>query len=421
MSFGLKTGFKPSEEDEKKRREKFNANAPKLGMVSNSAAGTPASGNISDKTIADEYNSETVVGSDKVWKGNPDKKSFGLSVVSAPDHQPSMNAINTPQANRGGFGMPNAPRLSWSERNERDNLLAKIGTPHKGSPNGQLTAKQMELMADVSGRNQKYANDQYGTQVSAASQLAETQMTQDGANSRAVLDEAGSNNRFNRQLGFDSEAFRKTNAVEQQKLGLDTDKFRESLAVDKYNANTSRMGAETQQLGMQRKGSLTQPQMNERIADYQNKTDSIDSAINIASGMIENKEGLKGNAGFIDTYTPNIKQSSRKFKSDQKAFLSQAYLANSDLLKGVLTDRDAEELKKAFGNLQDTTISDEDYTANLETAKKLLQQTRSNTDLRYQDVVPYMDQQASQPNNGDDEERKKRIQASGDKFFGGGR
>lgn len=417
MSFGLKTGFKPSEEDEKKRREKFNANAPKLGMVSNAAAGAPASGNISDKTIADEYNSETVVGSDKVWKGNPDKKSFGLSVVSAPDHQPSMNALNPPQANRGGFGMPNAPRLSWSERNERDNLLAKIGTPHKGSPNGQLTAKQMELMADISGRDQKYANDQYGTQVNAASQLAQTQMSQDGANQRAVLGETGSNNRFNTQLGFDADKFRTSNAVEQQKLGLDTDKFRESLAVSKYNADTSRMNAETQQLGFQRKGQLTEAQRNERIADYQNKTDSIDSAINIASGMIENKEGLKGNAGFIDTYTPNIKQSSRKFKSDQKAFLSQAYLANSDLLKGVLTDRDAEELKNAFGNLQDTTISDEDFAANLETARRLLQQTRANTDLRYQDVVPYMDQQDNQPN---DDERKKRTQELGNKYFGRG-
>lgn len=420
MTFGFRT---ESIEKEKRRREKLNADAPRLGMALNSAAGTPASNSsVSDKDIADEYNSTSVVGSDNVWKGNPDKKSFGLSVVSAPDHQPSMNATSPAQVNKstGSFGMPNVPRLSWSERNERDNLLTKIGTPHKGSQNGQLTAKQMELMADIGGRDQKYANDQYDTQVNAASQLAETQMTQDGANSRAVLDETGNNNRFNKQLGFDTEAFRKTNAIEQQKLGFDADKFRESLAISKYNADTSRMGAETQQLGMQRRGSLTQPQINERIADYQNKTDSIDSAINIASGMIDNKEGLKGNAGLIDTYTPNIKQSSRKFKSDQKAFLSQAYLANSDLLKGVLTDRDAEELKNAFGNLQDTTVSDEDFAANLETARTLLQQTRANTDLRYQDVVPYMDQQSSQPKNGDDEERKKRTQQLGNKYFGGG-
>ena len=119
MSFGLKTGFKPSEEDEKKRREKFAANAPRLGMVPNTAADTPASSNanapklgmapnLSDKTIADEYNSTTVVGSDNVWKGNPDKKSFGLSVMPAPDHQPSMNAASSNQGNRG-FRMPRPP------------------------------------------------------------------------------------------------------------------------------------------------------------------------------------------------------------------------------------------------------------------------------------------------------------------------
>lgn len=405
-------------EKEKRRREKLNADAPRLGMALNSATGTPASSNVSDKDIADEYNSTSVVGSDNVWKGNPDKKSFGLSVVSVPDHQPSMNTTNSNQGGRG-FGFPAAPRKAYGEDSRRAALAMDI-RPHE-KMNGRLTTGQIALKNSIlNGDDEKYANERYGAQLGAATQVAQTQISQEGANSRAAQAELGSNNRFNTQLGFDADKFQTTNALEQQKLGFDADKFRETLAISKYNADTSRMGAETQQLGMQRRGSLTQPQINERIADYQNKTDSIDSAINIASGMIDNKEGLKGNAGLIDTYTPNIKQSSRKFKSDQKAFLSQAYLANSDLLKGVLTDRDAEELKNAFGNLQDTTVSDEDFAANLETARTLLQQTRANTDLRYQDVVPYMDQQSSQPKNGDEEERKKRTQQLGNKYFGGG-
>lgn len=405
-------------EKEKRRREKLNADAPRLGMALNSAAGTPASSNVSDKAIADEYNSTSVVGSDNVWKGNPDKKSFGLSVVSVPDHQPSTNTTNPNQGGRG-FGFPAAPRKAYGEDSRRAALAMDI-RPHE-KMNGRLTTGQIALKNSIlNGDDEKYANERYGAQLGAATQVAQTQISQEGANSRAAQAELGSNNRFNTQLGFDADKFQTTNALEQQKLGFDADKFRETLAISKYNADTSRMGAETQQLGMQRRGSLTQPQINERIADYQNKTDSIDSAINIASGMIDNKEGLKGNAGLIDTYTPNIKQSSRKFKSDQKAFLSQAYLANSDLLKGVLTDRDAEELKNAFGNLQDTTVSDEDFAANLETARTLLQQTRANTDLRYQDVVPYMDQQSSQPKNGDEEERKKRTQQLGNKYFGGG-
>lgn len=405
-------------EKEKRRREKLNADAPRLGMALNSAAGTPASSNVSDKAIADEYNSTSVVGSDNVWKGNPDKKSFGLSVVSVPDHQPSTNTTNPNQGGRG-FGFPAAPRKAYGEDSRRAALAMDI-RPHE-KMNGHLTIGQIALKNSIlNGDDEKYANERYGAQLGAATQVAQTQISQEGANSRAAQAELGSNNRFNTQLGFDVDKFRTTNAIEKQKLGFDADKFRESLAISKYNADTSRMGAETQQLGMQRRGSLTQPQINERIADYQNKTDSIDSAINIASGMIDNKEGLKGNAGLIDTYTPNIKQSSRKFKSDQKALLSQAYLANSDLLKGVLTDRDAEELKNAFGNLQDTTVSDEDFAANLETARTLLQQTRANTDLRYQDVVPYMDQQSSQPKNSDDEERKKRTQQLGNKYFGGG-
>lgn len=121
-----------------------------------------------------------------------------------------------------GFRMPNAPRLSWSERNDRENLLAKISTPNKGAQNGQLTAKQMELMADIGGRDQKYANDQYGTQVSAASQLAQTAMTQDGANTRATQGEDGTNDRLNTQLGFDAAKFQQTAQQQQQVTNNDT-------------------------------------------------------------------------------------------------------------------------------------------------------------------------------------------------------
>jgi len=136
-----------------------------------------------------------------------------------------FDPVNNPQSiksagSNGSFGMPTAPRLSWSERNERSNLLAKIGTPHKGSQNGQLTANQMQLMAGINERDQKYANDQYGTQVNAASQLTQAKMSQDGANQRAVLGEAGSNNRFNSQLGFDAGKFQQTAEQQQQANGL---------------------------------------------------------------------------------------------------------------------------------------------------------------------------------------------------------
>ena len=135
-----------------------------------------------------------------------------------------FNPVNNPQAiknNGSGFRMPNAPRRTMAEQQERQALLRDASTAHKGAQNGQLTASQMQLRAGIIGADDKYKNDQYGAQLGAASQIAQAQMSQDGANQRAVLGEAGTNARLNSQLGFDAAKFQQTAAAEQQRSGLD--------------------------------------------------------------------------------------------------------------------------------------------------------------------------------------------------------
>ena len=133
---------------------------------------------------------------------------------------PVNNAQTIQRSGGNGFRMPNAPMRSWSERQEREALLRDASTAYKGSQNGQLTAKQMELRAGIIGADDKYKNDRYGAQLSAASQLAQTQMSQDGANERAALGEANSNSRFNSQLGFDAGKFQQTAEQQQQANSL---------------------------------------------------------------------------------------------------------------------------------------------------------------------------------------------------------
>lgn len=135
-----------------------------------------------------------------------------------------FNPVNNPQAiknNGSGFRMPNAPRRTMAEQQERQALLRDASTAHKGAQNGQLTASQMQLRAGIIGADDKYKNDQYGAQLGAASQMAQAQMSQDGANQRAVLGESGTNARLNSQLGFDAAKFQQTAAAEQQRSGLD--------------------------------------------------------------------------------------------------------------------------------------------------------------------------------------------------------
>lgn len=135
-----------------------------------------------------------------------------------------FDPVNNPQTiknNGSGFRMPNAPRRSMAEQQERQALLRDASTAHKGSQNGQLTANQMQLRAGIISADDKYKNDQYGAQLGAASQMAQAQMSQDGANQRAVLGEAGTNARLNSQLGFDAGKFQQTAEAEQQRAGLD--------------------------------------------------------------------------------------------------------------------------------------------------------------------------------------------------------
>lgn len=135
-----------------------------------------------------------------------------------------FNPVNNPQAiknNGSGFRMPNAPRRTMAEQQERQALLRDASTAHKGAQNGQLTANQMQIRAGIISADDKYKNDQYGAQIGAASQMAQAQMSQDGANQRAVLGEAGTNARLNSQLGFDAAKFQQTAAAEQQRSGLD--------------------------------------------------------------------------------------------------------------------------------------------------------------------------------------------------------
>lgn len=204
--------------------------APALGITGNPNAGKPLSNNVSDKTIADEartgidnYDDIGTIGSEPIWAGNPDNKSFGLSITPTPDKNPLLDfAKATATQSNLGFGMPRSPTRSWSERQEREALLRDASTAYKGSQNGQLTIGQLRLRADILGADDKSRNDQYNAQLGAASQMAQTQATQGGANARAVLSEVGSNNRLNTQLGFDADKFKVTSDQQQQRNDIDS-------------------------------------------------------------------------------------------------------------------------------------------------------------------------------------------------------
>ena len=279
--------------------------SPNLGI--NASTAKPV--NVSDGTIAKESRAEQGVdddigsiGSDNIWKGNPDNKSFGLSITPTPDRDPIADFAKATQSEQPnlGFNIPRAPMRSWSERQEREALLRDVSTAYKGSQNGQLTANQMELRAGIIGADDKYKNDQYTSQLGAASQVAQTQAQQTGANARAALTEVGSNSRLNTQLGFDTDKFQRTAAQQEQQLGLDSRR----LDIEQANNEVQNLGTKSiNNLYEKYQSAKTDDQKSEiaaQIRDLKGTALETDNWTNIGGG-----ERLSDD-GFTSTKNPDI-------------------------------------------------------------------------------------------------------------------
>lgn len=145
-------------------------------------------------------------------------KGFGLSVDNnAAIAKPLAPAMG---GNNSGFGfrvMP-PPRKAYGEDSRRQALAMDI-KPYKngmGLTTGQIALKNSILNGD----DEKYANEQYTTQMNAAQKLAQEGMSQSGANSRAQLAEVGANSRASQQLGFDAEKFQQVAEIDKRKLDM---------------------------------------------------------------------------------------------------------------------------------------------------------------------------------------------------------
>lgn len=211
--------------------------APNLGMVNNPNAANSV--NVSDGAIAKEARAEQGIDneasvlnpiySEGVTRGNPDNKSFGLSV----DNNAAGAQPLTPQMSGGnsarGFGVMAAPRKAYGEDSRRQVLAMDIKPPKNGMG---LTTGQIALKNSIiTGDDEKYENQRYAAQLGAAQQIAQEGMQQGGANSRAQIGEFGANNRAemseqgantraNNQLGFDTEKFQQTAALDGRRLDL---------------------------------------------------------------------------------------------------------------------------------------------------------------------------------------------------------
>lgn len=228
---------------------------PVMGMVpppnniARAAVANAAAKSVADKVAPSQSlldNDASVLNpvyAEGVTRGNPDNKKVGLSVDNnaavAQPLPPSMGGGSSAR----GFGVMAAPRKAYGEDSRRAALAMDIRPYEK--MNGRLTTGQIALKnAIITGNDEKYANEQYTTQMNAAQKLVQEGMSQSGANSRAQLTERGATSRAElneraagerqaNQLGFDSEKFQQTLALDGRKL----DQQKSNDQITNYGVN----------------------------------------------------------------------------------------------------------------------------------------------------------------------------------------
>lgn len=152
-------------------------------------------------------------------------KSYGLSIYEGgADKKTAAEdfaiASAVPQNNQQmGLGMPQAPRRSSAEEQERQNLLKQATTVQKGARG--ITAAQLGVQSSLQSNTDKLANDNYQAQLGVASNLTQAQMREQGSNARAALGESAAGERQAAQLGFDSEKLEQAAGIDNRKLDME--------------------------------------------------------------------------------------------------------------------------------------------------------------------------------------------------------
>ena len=276
--------------------------APNLGVMNN--PNTSKSVNVDDGMIAKEARASQGIQEDGasalnpvyaegVTRGNPDGKKFGLSVDNnAAVAQPIAPAMGGGNSGFGFTVMP-PPRKAYGEDSRRAALAMDIRPYEK--MNGRLTTGQIALKNSIiMGDDEKYANEQYTTQMNAAQKLAQEGMSQSGANSRAQLTERGATSRAElNEQGSNSRAELSERAAGERQanqLGFDTEKFQQTLEQDNRRLNMQQSNDDLNNYGVKKLNQF-------REAWFDAKSPEEKTAIEEQMAILN--AGSKGSGNYI--------------------------------------------------------------------------------------------------------------------------
>lgn len=142
-----------------------------------------------------------------------------------PNEQQIQNAaaqqeMNLGMQGYGGFRYPNAPQRTEQQEAERQQLLSMASTPIAGARG--ITANQTRILSELQQGDDNRSQQRYVTDANNAANVAQTGMRETGQTGRTAMQEQGTNNRFNANLGFDAQKFQATNDLANREFNLNS-------------------------------------------------------------------------------------------------------------------------------------------------------------------------------------------------------
>lgn len=142
-----------------------------------------------------------------------------------PNEQQIQNAVAQQEMNLGmqgygGFRYPTAPQRTEQQEAERQQLLSMASTPIAGARG--ITANQTRILSELQQGDDNRSQQRYVTDANNAANVAQTGMREAGQTGRTAMQEQGTNNRFNANLGFDAQKFQATNDLANREFNLNS-------------------------------------------------------------------------------------------------------------------------------------------------------------------------------------------------------
>ncbi|MFW1850118.1 hypothetical protein ACG9XR_06040 [Acinetobacter guillouiae] len=142
-----------------------------------------------------------------------------------PNEQQKQNAVvqremNLGMQGYGGFQPPTAPQRTEEQEAERQQLIRMASTPIAGARG--ITANQTRILSELQQGDDNRSQQRYVTDANNAANVAQTGMREAGQTGRTAMQEQGTNNRFNANLGFDAQKFQATNDLANREFNLNS-------------------------------------------------------------------------------------------------------------------------------------------------------------------------------------------------------